>query len=74
MDKVKLLESHYNNFINLTDTHAFLLALVDYVEFTETVPEFERVSAQLIAKRKEEEDKITALHTKAIEKIDECRN
>lgn len=74
MEKTKLLQTFYESFINLTNPHDFFIGLADYLEYADSVPEFDRITAELTVKRKEHEDKLNELSNLAIVKLDKFKD
>src|SRR5437016_1432537 len=74
MDKTQLLQKFFDSFINLTNPHDFFVGLADYMEYADSVPEFDRITSELTVKRKEYEDKLNELSKIAISRLDELKN
>lgn len=69
MDKLDILERYYNAFINLDNSRDFFIGMADYLEFLDSVPEFDRITADIVAQRKPLEEKLEALKKTALEKL-----
>jgi len=64
-----ILERYYNAFINLENPRDFFIGMADYLEFLDSVPEFDRITADIVAQRKPLEEKLENLKKAAMEKI-----
>lgn len=69
MDKLDILERYYNAFINLENPKDFFIGLGDYLEFADSVTEFDRITGEILAQRKSFEEKLEVFKAKALEKI-----
>src|SRR3989344_2083270 len=74
MDKMDILERYYNAFINLENPRDFFIGMADYLEFLDSVPEFDRITADIVAQRKPLEEKLEAFKKVALEKIAEVHD
>ena len=72
-EEKQLLKNYYDGFIDLTNQHDFFVGLADYIEYVDSVPEFDRVTAELTKKRKECDDKLNELSTVAIVELDKIK-
>lgn len=69
MDKLDIFERYYNAFINLDNPRDFFIGMADYLEFLDSVPEFDRITADIVAQRKPLDEKLGGLKKIALEKI-----
>lgn len=69
MDKLQILERYYNAFIDQKDPKAFFLGLADYLDYGETVAEFDHLTSQISAQAKPVTDKYEEQHKIALEKV-----
>lgn len=69
MDKLDILERYYNAFINLDIPRDFFIGMADYLEFLDSVPEFNRITADIVAQSKPLEEKLESLKKVALEKL-----
>jgi len=74
MDKLDILERYYNAFINLDNPRDFFIGMAEYLEFLDSVPEFDRITADVVAQRKSLEDKLETLKKVALEKLTEVHD
>ena len=74
MDKLDILERYYNAFINLDNPRDFFIGMAEYLEFLDSVPEFDRITADIVAQRKSLEDKLETLKKVALEKLTEVHD
>lgn len=66
-----LLEKFYNSFINFDDPKNFFIGLCDYIDFIESVPEFEGITNNLLNQFKVVETKLEGLNKVAVVKLKE---
>lgn len=69
MDKLDILERYYNAFIDLDNPRDFFIGMADYLEFLDSVPEFDRITADIVAQRKPLEENLETLKKIALEKL-----
>lgn len=69
MDKVQLLERYFNAFINITKPRDFFIGMADYLDLTNSFPEFEHVNKDINAPKKELERRLEYFRTIALEKV-----
>jgi hypothetical protein len=48
MDRNQLLQKYFDSFINLTNPNDFFVGLTDYMEYADSVPEFDRITTSLM--------------------------
>ena len=66
MNKVDLLDRHYQNFIDLKNPKDFFIGMADYLEYADLVPEFEQVSAEILEEPKPLRKKLVELEKVAL--------
>jgi len=68
-DNTKLLDRLFYSFVDLTDTRDFFNGLCDYIDYINSVDEFEKIGVGLLDKIKPIEEKIETLNSIAVEKL-----
>jgi len=58
MDKLDILERYYNAFINLENPRNFFIGMADYLEFADSIPEFDHITKNIFAEKKALEEKL----------------
>lgn len=66
MDPLQILERHFNGFIGLDDPKQFFLGLKDYLDYGDTVPEFDLITTQVSAMPKELMERYEKQHNEAL--------
>lgn len=66
MDKTELVERHYQSFINQPHPREFFLGMVEYIDYADSIPEFNQAFQALILQGKSEELKLLTLEKKII--------
>lgn len=70
-EKIQLLDRFYNSFISLDNPKDFFNGLCDYIDYLESVPEFDRISKELLGKVKPFDEKIEKLNLIGVKKMKE---
>lgn len=71
MNKLDVLDRHYNSFILLDNPKDFFTLLADYIDLIDLVPEFEQITKDIQAPKKLLQDKLDLIEKVALNKITE---
>lgn len=69
MEKIQLLERWFRAFIDLDTPREFFQGMADYLEFADSIPEFDKITAEIVAQRKPFEIKAAELERLALSRI-----
>ncbi|MCX6718364.1 MAG: hypothetical protein NTY81_02040 [Candidatus Staskawiczbacteria bacterium] len=67
--ETEILDRLYYSFIDLANTKDFFYGLCDYLDYVESVPEFDQIANNLLGELKIVEDKLKMLDTICVEQI-----
>jgi len=72
-NEIELLDRFYKGFTDQAVPRDFFLKLYDYIEYVNTTPTFDYITARLLEKGKPLQDKMTEASTKAVARLDAVR-
>lgn len=69
MDKLQLLDRYFNSFIYVESPREFFIGLAEYLEYADSVPEFDKITTDLYNKRLPLENEFSASQALVVKRL-----
>lgn len=73
MEKIELLERHFNTFIELQNSRDFFVGMADYFDLMETIPQFKNVTSDILTEGNTLQTKLESLGQSVVMELDKIK-